>query len=164
MPLVVGQSVGRNGVTPEEEIKLGKPDAPFRFAINPVVQEGNARRLVDIMAQSFSSGATSEELRIRFEEVTGLKRQSFYDTLAYAKYRQWVVGGGQGVPYQLNCDGSWKPPPISAGEATGEPLSRDQLEYLKDSQTQRIAELQGEVERLRDWSNGGDTNGATIQL
>ena len=129
-------------------------DEPFRFAISPVVTERNARRLVDIMAQDFAGGATSEELRIRFEEVTGLKRQMFYDTLSYAKYRGWLVGGGQSKLYTLNSDGSWKPPPPSTGEPAGEPLSRDQLEYLADSRAQQIEELQSEVECLRDWSNG----------
>jgi hypothetical protein len=39
-------------------------------------------------------------------------------------------------------------------------LEKDQLEYLAHSQTRQIAELQGEVERLRDWSSGG-ANGET---
>src|SRR5262249_47044284 len=38
-------------------------------------------------------------------------------------------------------------------------LEKDQLEYLADSQTRQIADLQGEIERLRDWSSGSDANG-----
>jgi hypothetical protein len=137
----------------------------FRFAINPVVQEGNARRLVDIMAQSFSSGATSEELRRCYEAVTGLRRQAYYDSLKFAKYRHWIVGGGgQGELYRLNADGSWKPRQVSAGELTGEPLSRDQLEYIADSRAQQIDELQDKVECLLDWSSSTDTNGANTAL
>ncbi|HET9247475.1 MAG TPA: hypothetical protein VFO15_16845, partial [Xanthobacteraceae bacterium] len=81
-------------------------DEPFRFAISPIVTERNARCLIDIMAQ-FPGGAACEELRRRFEEVTTLKRQSFYDTLSYAKYRRWIVGGGKSKLYQLNPDASW---------------------------------------------------------
>ena len=75
--------------------------------------------------------------------------------------------GGQNSQRSVNSnpDGCWKEPVTSsAGEPIGEPQSRDQLEYLVDSQTQRIGELRGEVERLRDWSNGGDANGADIAL
>jgi hypothetical protein len=38
------------------------------------------------------------------------------------------------------------------------------LEYLVDSQTQQIEGLQGEVERLRDWSNGSDADGAGVAI
>jgi predicted RNase H-like nuclease (RuvC/YqgF family) len=41
-------------------------------------------------------------------------------------------------------------------------LEKDQLEYLVDSKTQQIDELQGEIERLRDWSSSGD--GANVAL
>jgi hypothetical protein len=131
------------------------PDEPFRFAISPIVTERNARRLVDIMAQSFAGGATSEELRIRFEEVTGLKRQMFYDTLRFTRYRNWLIGGGKGKLYQLNPDGCWKPTQTSAGQI----LEKDQLEYLANSRAQQIDELQGEVKRLLNWSNSADANG-----
>jgi len=58
-------------------------------------------------------------------------------------------------------DGSWREPITSIGEK----LEKDQLEYLVDSQTQQIEELQGEVERLRDWSTGNGANGdANIAL
>jgi hypothetical protein len=163
----VGLKCGR-GVTPELSSIRAVPCMPdeqqFRFAISPVVQEGNARRLVDILAQSFSSGGTSEDLRREFERITSLKRQSFYDALAYCKHRQWITGGGKGVPYCLSDDGSWKPPPVSTGEITGVPLSRDQLEYLSDTRAQQVEELQGELERLRDWSTSGDANGANVAL
>ena len=133
----------------------------FRFAISPVVQEANGRRLVDMMASAFSSdGATSEDLRREFELITGLKRQSFYDALAYCKHRGWITGGGKGVVYRLSDDGSWKLPQTSAGEI----LERDQLEHTVHVQSQQVEKLQGEVERLRDWSNGDDANGANVAL
>jgi hypothetical protein len=137
-------------------------DETFRFAISPIVTERNARRLVDILAQSFpSSGTTCEELRRVFEKATGLKRQMFYDTLAYSKHREWVIGGGVGRPYQLNPNGCWKPPPLSSA---GEKLEKDRLAHAVDSQTRRIAELQGEVDSLRDWSKGDDADGANVAL
>jgi hypothetical protein len=58
-----------------------------------------------------------------------------------------------------NPDGSWKPTQTSAGQI----LEKDRLEYLVDSQTQQIEGLQGEVERLLDWSSG-DANGANVAL
>jgi hypothetical protein len=39
---------------------------------------------------------------------------------------------------------------------------KDQLEYLVNSQTQRIGELQDKVERLLDWGSGDDANGAGV--
>ena len=133
---------------------------PFKFAIDPIVAERNARRLIDVLAQ-FPGGATSEELRIRFEEVTTLKRQTFYDTLNYVKYRRWFVGGGgSNKPYQLNPDCSWKPPPTSVGQA----VEKDRTQYLVELQTQQIAELQDEVERLLDFTNGDGTNVALASL
>ena len=136
------------------------PDEPFRFAIDPIVAERNARRLIDVLAQ-FPGGATSEELRIRFEEVTTLKRQTFYDTLNYVKYRRWLVGGGgSNKPYQLNPDCSWKPSPTSVGQA----VEKDRTQYLVESQTQQIAELQDEVERLLDFTNGDGSNVALASL
>jgi hypothetical protein len=135
-------------------------DEPFKFVIDPIVTERNARRLIDVLAQ-FPGGATSEELRIRFEEVTTLKRQTFYDTLNYVKYRRWFVGGGgSNKPYQLNPDCSWKPPPTSVGRA----VEKDRMQYLVESQTQQIAELQDEVERLLDFTNGDGTNVALASL
>ena len=128
-------------------------DEPFRFAISPVVTEANARRLIDIMAVLPSSGITCEDLRREFEAVTGLKRQSFYGTLAYCKYKQWVIGGGgprnPHQLYSLNPDASWRPS-VSTGEPTGEPLSRDQLKHLADSRARQVEALQDEVGRLRD--------------
>jgi hypothetical protein len=135
-------------------------DEPFKFVIDPIVTERNARRLIDVLAQ-FPGGATSEELRIRFEEVTTLKRQTFYDTLNYVKYRRWFVGGGgSNKPYQFNPDCSWKPPPTSVGQA----VEKDRMQYLVESQTQQIVELQDEVERLLDFTNGDGTNVALASL
>ena len=136
-------------------------DEPFRFAISPVVTEKNARRLIDVMAQFFPGGATSDDLRIKFEEVTTLRRQSFYDTIAYAKYRHWIVGGGHSKLYQFNSDGSWKPPPPTSA---GLKLEKDQLEYLADLRAQQIEGLLDEVERLRDWGSGGGANGAGVAV
>jgi hypothetical protein len=113
------------------------------------------------MAQHFPAGVTCEDLRRQFEKDTSLARQSFYNTLLYVKAQGWIVGGGrdrrdQYQLYSLNPDASWKEPVASIGEG----LEKDQLEYLAHSQTRQIAELQGEVERLRDWSSGG-ANGET---
>ena len=130
-------------------------DEPFRFPISPIVMERNARRLVDIMAQFFPDGATSKDLQIRFEQVTGLQRQTFYDTIGFVKYKRWFVGGGKNKIYRLNSDGSWKLTQTSDGQI----LERDQLTHLVTVQTQQIGELRGEVVRLRDWASG-DANGA----
>src|SRR5262249_4327498 len=123
--------------------------------------EKNARRLVGVMVQHFPTGATCEDLRRQFERDTSLARQSFYNALNYVKGQGWFLGGGkdrrdQYQVYTLNADDvSWKEPVASIGEG----LEKDQLEHLVGSQTLQIEELQGEVERLRDWSSGGDANG-----
>src|SRR6516164_4870690 len=113
--------------------------------------EKNARRLVGVLVQHFPAGATCEDLRRQFEKDTSLARQSFYNALNYVKGQGWFVGGGKDrweqrdQLYTLNPDGCWKEPPVSIGE---------QLEKMR-----QIGELQVEVERLRDWSSGGDANG-----
>src|SRR5690242_13596993 len=109
-------------------------DEPFRFAISPAVMERNARRLIDIMAQFFPDGATSKDLQIKFEQITGLQRQSFYDTIGFAKYKRWLIGGGKNKLYRLNSDGSWKPTQTYAGQI----LEKDRLEYLANSRAQQI--------------------------
>jgi len=119
--------------------------------------EKNGRQLIGVMVRCFPLGGTTEELRREFEKATFLRRQSFYETLRYCKQQGWLTGGGSptrhGVSYQLDPAGSWKPP--SAGESAGEPpLSRDQLEFLADSQAQQLAELRNQIEYLRDWSSG----------
>jgi len=106
--------------------------------------EKNARRLVGLLVQTFPTGATCEDLRRQFEKDTSLVRHSFYNALNYAKEQCWIVGGGRDQPYNLNGDGSWREPITSIGEK----LEKDQLEYLVDSQTQQIEELQGEVEKV----------------
>ena len=128
----------------------------FRFAISPAVTERNARRLVDVVTEFFRDGATTADLRIKFEAVTTIKRQMFYDSLNYCKYRRWLVGGGHSKPYRLNPNGSWKPPPP---DSVGLRLEKEQLEHLVSMQTQRISELDAEVAHLRDWTSGGDANG-----
>jgi len=112
------------------------------------------------MVQHFPTGATCEDLRRQFERDTSLARQSFYNALNYVKEQGWFVGGGrdqrdQYQLYNLNSDASWKEPVTSIGEG----LEKDRLEYVTDLQARQIGELQGEVERLRDWSSGGDANG-----
>ncbi len=128
--------------------------------------EKNARRLVGVLVQHFPRGGICEDLRRQFEKDTSLARQSFYNALSYAKNQGWIVGGArdqrdQYQLYNLNPDGSWKEP---ATESIGEGLEKDRLEYLVDSQTRQLEGLQSEVERLRDWSSGSDTNGANVAL
>ena len=50
-------------------------------------------------------------------------------------------------------------PPLTS---TGEILERDQLQHVVGLQTARIEELQGEVQRLLDWSS--DANGANVAV
>ena len=48
-------------------------------------------------------------LRRRFEEVTGLARQTFYEALDYRQGALVDCGrGANGVPYSLNLNGSWR--------------------------------------------------------
>ena len=108
-------------------------------------REKNGRILIRIMAQHFPAGVTCEDLRRQFEKDTSLARQSFYNALRYVKTQGWIVGGGrdrrdQYQLYTLNADASWKEPVTSIGEG----LEKDQLEYLADSQTLQIVELQSE--------------------
>jgi len=128
--------------------------------------EKNARRLVGVLVQHFPAGATCEDLRRQFEKDTSLALQSFYNALNYVKGQGWFVGGGKDrweqrdQLYTLNPDGCWKEPPVSIGEQLEKArLDNDRLEYLANSKMRQIGELQVEVERLRDWSSGGDANG-----
>jgi hypothetical protein len=59
----------------------------------------------------------------------------------------------------LNPDGCWKKP---ARSSVGEILEQHRLEHIVSSQTTRIEELQGEVQRLLDWSSGA--NGANVAV
>jgi hypothetical protein len=124
--------------------------------------EKNARRLVGVLVH-FPAGATWEDLRKQFEKDTSLNRQSFYNALRYVKEQHWFVGGGsRSQLYTLNSDNSWKePPPKSIGERLGE-MDKDQLEHLAGSQAVQIEDLQGQVESLRDWSSGNNTNGVAV--
>ena len=135
--------------------------------------EKTARRLIGVLVQHFPQGGVCEDLRRAFEQDTSLRRQSFYNALNHRKKQGWLIGGARVVDgvrdrrdlnqlYTLNPDGSWRPPE-SIGEPVGEPRSRDQLEFPADSRAQEIGELQGEVERLRDWSSGSN-DGADIAL
>jgi AraC-like DNA-binding protein len=134
-------------------------DEPFRFVLDPIVTERNARLLIDVLVL-FVGGTTSEELRRKFEQATGYKRQTYYEALRFLKYKRWIVGGGASKLFQLNPDGCWKLTKTSAGEK----MEREQLAHVVDSQVQRIGELNDEVERLRDWSSGDDANGAGVAL
>lgn len=127
--------------------------------------EKNARLVVGVMVQHFPAGASSNDLCQQFETQTGLARQSFYYALKYCKEQRWLIGGGRGQSYFLSSDGSWKEEPIqSTGGSIGVSRDKDQLEYLVDSQTRQIGELQDKVERLLDWSNGGDAGVALPSL
>jgi hypothetical protein len=121
---------------------------PFGFVMTPL--ERNGRKLIGVLVQYFPTGCICEDLRRQFERDTGLARQSFYNALKYAKEQSWIVGGGkdprdQYQLYTLNPNGSWKEPLPSTGEVLEkEALEKDQLEYLVDSKTQQIDELQGD--------------------
>jgi hypothetical protein len=133
-------------------------DDPAPKSVTPL--ERNARTLVDVFARCFPDGVTCEDLRRQFEIDTGFKRQTFYNAFAYAKERLWVVGGGANGAYcTLNPDGCWKKPPRSS---VGDVLEQHRLEHIVSSQTTRIDELQGEVQRLLDWSSGA--NGANVAV
>src|SRR5262249_49761191 len=132
--------------------------------------ERNARWLIGVMVRHFPNGATSEDLRRQYERDTSLVRQSFYNALSYVKRQGWFVRDEYDRKYHLNGDGSWKEPVASIGDVRERlkktqlekvQLDNDRLEYLANSQTQQIEELRGEVERLRDWSNGG-VNGVAV--
>jgi hypothetical protein len=128
--------------------------------------ETNARKLVQVLLQYFPAGGTSDDLRKQFEKETSLHSpQSYYAALSHGKKQGWFTGGGRGQPYKLSSDGSWKEPDIaSIGASLRAGRDRDQLEYLIDTQTQQIGKLQDKVERLLDWSNGGDAGVALPSL
>jgi hypothetical protein len=109
--------------------------------------ERNVRQLIDILA-TYPEGATTEDLRRQFELETGLGRQSYYNTLAAAKTRQWIVSGdAQGKLNVLSPDGSWKPPPRTY---TGVVLERDRLEHVANVRNERIEELERLIEDVAD--------------
>jgi hypothetical protein len=121
------------------------------------------------MVRHFPNGAKSEDLRRQYERDTSLVRQSFYNALSYVKTQGWFVREEGNRLYHLNSNGSWKEPVESIGDIRRLEktqleklqLDNDRLEYLTNSQTQQIEELQSEVEGLRDWSNGG-VNGVAV--
>jgi hypothetical protein len=119
------------------------PDIPPPKQVDPV--ERNARRLINILAQH-SSGLRCEELNGEFQRITKLRRQSYYDCLAFAKKERWVLGGGQRQEYFLNPDGSWRSAlkPLSVGE----PLEKYQLEHLLSLQTEKVEMLETANRRL----------------
>ena len=111
------------------------------------------------MAQ-FPDGARSEDLRIRFEQITGLRRQSYYDSLDYCKRHHWLVGGGKAVPYQLNPDLSWKLPQTPAEEM----LDRDRLAHVVNTQAAELEGLRGEIARFSDANGAGVAVGALVKI
>jgi hypothetical protein len=127
--------------------------------------EKNARWLVGVMVKHFPNGATSEDLRRQFEKDTTLVRQSFYNALRLVKERGWFVREGGDRLYHLNGDGSWREPTASIGEQLEkERLEKDRLEYLTNSQDRHIGELQGELEKLRDWTGSDAPGEANVAL
>jgi hypothetical protein len=116
-----------------------------------------------VLAKHFPVGATSEDLRIRFEKDAFLGRQSFFNALRYAKQQGWLVGGGwRDQLYNLNSDGSWREPPVSIGDEL-ERAKREttRLECVAGSQAEQIEALEGEVQSLRDFASG--TNGVAVE-
>jgi hypothetical protein len=123
----------------------------------------NARKLVQILAQSSPSGELCEDLRRSYENQVGLKNAVFYVALAEAKRRQWITGGGLGQPYQLAVDGSWKealePPSVRAGP------ERERLAAVVDIQAEKIEKLQARNRSLvgtRRAIVAGETAGSTV--
>jgi len=78
-----------------------------------------ARKLVVLMVEEFQPyGATWAELMHK----SGLKPTAYKRAFNFAAERKWFVGGGgQGKPYYLNPDGSWRAAlgPAYAGAAKG---------------------------------------------
>jgi hypothetical protein len=127
------------------------------MAIDPI--EKNARLLV----QSSPFGATTTDLRLRYETETGLRNASFYYALRYCKDRKWIVGGGRDQEYSLNSNGIWKealePPSVREGP------ERDRLEAVVDLQAGRIERLEAKNRRLtgtRKAIAAGETAGSTV--
>ena len=65
-----------------------------------------ARQLVELMVKEFQPyGATWAELMHK----SGLKPTAYKRAFNFATDRKWFLGGGgQGKPYFLNPDGSWR--------------------------------------------------------
>ena len=65
-----------------------------------------ARKLVVLMVEEFQPyGATWAELMHK----SGMKPTAYKRAFNFATERKWFVGGGgQGKPYYLNPDGSWR--------------------------------------------------------
>jgi hypothetical protein len=119
--------------------------------------------LIGILAKLPGGTATPQELRLRFERSTHLKRQSFYNALAYIKRRHWVLTDGRML--NLSPDDSWREPEVSIGEKL-ERSKREtsRLEHIAGSQAEQIEELQSEVENLRNWASDGSNSVAVEHL
>jgi hypothetical protein len=138
------------------------------MAPNPVFTEKNARRLVNVMAQHFLNGATSEELREKFAIETARKApETFYAALRHAKSLGWLTGGGgRNLSYFLSPDASWRPPePPSIGESL-RAMERNQLEHVAGLQRERVDKLEIENRRLRGSKKAianGNASGTAIE-
>jgi hypothetical protein len=120
----------------------------------------NARKLVQVVVEHFAFGATALDLRLRYEDETGLRNASFFNALRLAKENQWLIGGGRGQLYELNSNGAWK-------EALKllEGLEKDRLEVIVDLQAGRIERLEAKNRKLvgsRKAIDAGETAGSTV--
>ena len=102
--------------------------------------EKNAKLLIGVLVRCFPLGATSGDLRVRFEDEVSLRNASFYAALRWCKDRQWIVGGGKDRLYQLNSNGDWKEALRLSFVEEG--LERDRLECVVELQTERIERLE----------------------
>ena len=131
---------------------------PSSSTPQPSTAERNVRKLVDVLV-TLQGGASTEDLRRGFETATGRARQTYYNTLAAAKARGWIIGEGSRWNKRniLNPDGCWREVPSPPLERL---LERDQLEYVASSRAAKIEELEDEVRRLVD----GAADGANIAV
>ena len=123
--------------------------------------ETNARKLIELVVQRFPLGGKDAELQRQFAKDCGLRRQSFFYALRHAREVGWLVKD-QGLLYQLDPRGSWKPKSTEPGAEPA--LNRDQLEYLADARAQKIAELENQIAHVRDWSSGNANGIAVVHL
>jgi len=103
--------------------------------------EANVRRLVGVLAEFFPNGADSGDLRLKFQKIAHRSHATFYNCLASAKAKGWVVSDGR--TYRLAADGSWRTSPI------GEELERHQLAHVLEMRDERIEKLERANKRLK---------------
>ena len=98
-----------------------------------------ARKLIGVMAEFFSTGSNSEDLRLKFQQIASRKHATFYASLHFARANRWIVADDEAKNYKtytLNPDGSWRPPPI------GEGIERHQFEHVLEMRAERIEQLE----------------------